>query len=334
MSTYSNFDPMEELEDLNNIRSIRNVSQERIKKHSHQKRKTKAQPDQMVRLAEQENELSFTYNASKHESEWLISSLRDFYQQHWFSDIIRLIKGGGKEASVYQCLSHESMDSTYIAAKVYRPRKFRQIRNDSLYREGRLHFDDEGHEIHDDRALHAIQKRTHFGKALLHTSWIEHEFQTMETLYETGAVLPKPLASGNNAILMDYIGWDDLPAPTLNTVKLQPKAAQRVFDQVIHNIDIMLENQRVHGDLSAFNILYYEGQIFLIDFPQAIDPEQNRNAYGIFKRDIMRLCEYFDAQRLSTNPSKLARDLWRNHGYPLRPQVDLRLLEPETIEED
>ncbi|MBW6466102.1 MAG: hypothetical protein K0B06_06330 [Brevefilum sp.] len=62
--------------------------------------------------------------------------------------------------------------------------------------------------------------------------------------------------------------------------------ARQTFDRLIHNIEIMLANQRVHGDLSAYNILYLEGEIYLIDFPQAIDPEVNRNASAIFKRDI------------------------------------------------
>jgi len=50
---------------------------------------------------------------------------------------------------------------------------------------------------------------------------------------------------------MVYIGWDDVPAPTLNTVDLDQDEAQRLFDKAVQNVEIMLSNHRVHGDLSA-----------------------------------------------------------------------------------
>lgn len=334
MRTNRPFELYEQLEDLDNIPPIRNVPQDQFRERSNSKQSMKHQaPDEMSELAEQENGFNFSYGASKHEKIWLNDSLKDFYRQQWFEDILRLIKGGGKEASVYQCLANETTQSKYLAAKVYRPRQFRQLRNDSLYREGRLHLDDEGHEIKDDRALHAIRQRTNFGMRLMHTSWIEHEFQTLTLLHQAGADVPEPYVSGNNAILMDYIGWDDLPAPTLNTVNLPLIDARQVFERVIHNVEIMLANQRVHGDLSAFNILYFEGTITLIDFPQAIDPGVNRNAYAIFRRDILRMCEYFQAQGLKLNPQKLAEELWQKHGYDITPAIDPRLMAPEYSED-
>jgi len=88
--------------------------------------------------------------------------LFDFYRQNWLDEILQLIKGGGKESSVYQCLANLTAPYDYIAAKVYRPRKFRQLHNDSLYREGRTHLDDEDQEIRNDRGFQAIQKRTNY----------------------------------------------------------------------------------------------------------------------------------------------------------------------------
>jgi RIO kinase 1 len=76
----------------------------------------------------------------------------------------------------------------------------------------------------------------------------------------------------------------------------------------------MLTYQRVHGDLSAFNILYWEGEIALIDFPQAINPDCNPNAYLIFQRDVRRVCEYFAKQGVKSNPAELAEEIWTAHG--------------------
>lgn len=270
----------------------------------------------------------FTYKASRHEQGWLLAALGPFYEEQWLDDILRLIKGG-KEATVYQCLANPSagLDQPYLAAKVYRPRRFRSLKNDAVYREGRAILDTDGLLVKNDRELHAVAKRSSFGSELAHTSWIEHEYQTLEKLFAAGADIPRPYARANNTILMEYIGGDDVPAPTLNTVELGRREAVALYRRVVHNVDILLANHRVHGDLSAYNILYWEGRISLIDFPQVIDPRSNRSSYTIFQRDITRICQYFISQGVRANPQKLARDLWSSHGYLTAPEVHPTLLD-------
>ena len=101
-------------------------------------------------------------------------------------------------------------------------------------------------------------------------------------LKQAGADVPAIFDSGNNAILMSYIGEAEMPAPALNKVDLDPAEARELFERVLQNVEIMLAHDRVHGDLSAYNILYWDGEITLIDFPQAISPKDNRNAWFIF----------------------------------------------------
>ena len=101
---------------------------------------------------------NFTYRASRHEAGWLLGSLGAFYEQKWISDVLRQIKGG-KEASVYLCRSGVAVDAPLLAAKVYRPRQFRNLKNDALYRVGRGELDESGRAITDDGSLHAIRKR-------------------------------------------------------------------------------------------------------------------------------------------------------------------------------
>jgi len=80
----------------------------------------------------------------------------------------------------------------------------------------------------------------------------------------------------------------------------------------------MLANGIVHADLSAYNILYWDGEITLIDFPQVISPGGHRYAYQIFRRDVTRVCEYFSRQGVHADPARLAADLWTAHGYKLQ----------------
>lgn len=283
-------------------------------------------------VIEEEEKLRMTYKASRYEEIWLIDSLQSFFTQKWFDDVLRVVKGG-KEASVYLCQGNETTGAAYLAAKVYRPRQFRNLRNDWLYREGRLNLDESGNEIKNKGLRHAIHKKTEFGRELMHTSWLEHEFQTMRILHEAGADVPFPYANSENTILMSYYGDDVMGAPTLNDVHLGTPEARELYERVINNIDLMLSHGRIHGDLSAFNILYWEGDIVLIDFPQAIDPNINRSAYRIFERDVLRVCEYFQRHGVRTDPRKLAADLWAKHDQRMVPLVDPKALGEDNDDE-
>jgi RIO kinase 1 len=278
--------------------------------------------------ANTEEQFKMTYKAALHEGVWLEQSLINFFHHKWFADVVRMVKGG-KEASVYLCLGNETTGLDLLAAKVYRPRMVRNLKNDWLYREGRSNLDESGREITNKGMVHAMRKRTEFGRTLLHTSWLEHEYKTLELLKDAGADVPRPLASDSNAILMEYYGDEVMSAPTLNDVSLTRAEARVLFDRVVHNIDLMLAHKRIHADLSAYNILYWEGDIFLIDFPQAINPDENRSAFVIFQRDVARVCEYFQRQGVTSNPRKLAGDLWQRHQEHFVPLIDPKALGEE-----
>jgi RIO kinase 1 len=274
----------------------------------------------------------FTYQAARFEEWWLLESLGSFYEHKWITDVLRRLKGG-KEASVYLCRSGPAIDASLVAAKVYRPRSLRNLKNDGQYRTGRVDLDENGRAIVKDGDLHAMAKRTNYGEELRHQSWIAYEFQTLEMLHETGADVPKPFAMEKNAILMDYIGDMDEAAPTLNSVKLDRQEVRPLYERVLQNIDLLLVNQRIHGDLSAYNILYWDGDISLIDFPQVVQPESNPAAWTIFLRDVTRICQYFASQGLRRDARKLAADLWTSHGYRVVQEIHPRDLDPEKKED-
>lgn len=275
---------------------------------------------------------NFTYPAARFESWWLLESLGDFYEHKWITDVLRRLKGG-KEASVYLCRSGPALESPLVAAKVYRPRSLRNLKNDGQYRLGRTDLDADGNAIVKDGDVHAMQKRTSYGEELRHQSWIAYEFQTLEMLHAARADVPRPYAMEKNAILMDYIGDVDSAAPTLNSVRLDPEEARPLFERVIGNIDLLLSHQRIHGDLSAYNVLYWDGDITLIDFPQVVQPETNPLAWNIFLRDVTRICQYFYSQGIRSNARQVASDLWTSYGHKIVKEVHPRDLDAEKQED-
>lgn len=332
-------DNYEDFEDLQGLPRIKNMPLDRTRNQWKLKpqQNSKLQENHLKALIEQQDEIRdyvFSYEASRHERAWILNSLGIFHDLQWFSDVIRLVKGG-KEASVYQCVPgpESPVDSGFIAAKVYRPRRFRNLRKDHIYREGRSELDESGVPIVREKMVKAIQQRSDYGREIMHTSWLEHEYKTMKELHEAGADIPIPHASGNNAILMQFIGDEWGAAPTLNSIKLEQQEAKILFDRVIFNVEVMLANQRVHADLSGYNILYWEGNIVLIDFPQAISPFENQNAFLIFQRDIRRICEYFTGQGLQVDSGKLADKLWQKYNLRKFPEFSLNDLDEESEED-
>jgi len=214
---------------------------------------------------------------------------------HWFSDVLRLVRGG-KEASVYQCASP--------MFRRLRPATWR-LRSTghacsatcagSPVREGRQTWISTA--ISSGITVCSMPWQAHrIWPAVAAHLWISYEIKALQTLHAAGADVPQPFASGDNAILMTYLGGDESAAPTLNTVELTSSEARPLFQRLLHNVEIMLAHGLVHGDLSAYNVLYWEGEVTLIDFPQVISPRFNSNAYHIFERDLTRLCEYFNRQ--------------------------------------
>lgn len=49
----------------------------------------------------------------------------------------------------------------------------------------------------------------------------------------------------------------------------------------------------VHGDLSEYNILYWNSIPYIIDFPQSIDIRTNPYVRDLLERDIRNVCAYF-----------------------------------------
>ena len=256
-----------------------------------------------------------TYRPGHAERRWLLATLRPFFETDLIDDVLGKVKSG-KEADVYRCSLTEDGKRQIVAAKLYRPRSHRTMRNDLIYREGRNVLAAQGQtsRAYDRRVLRAMLKRTDYGKQAEQTSWLLHEYLALVELHAAGADVPEPIESAPNAILMEFIGDEYEVAPVLHSVHLQKTEAKILFEQVLRNLQIMLEAGFIHGDLSAHNILYWGGQLILIDFPQVVPVSGNKRAFELLTRDVVRICQYWQKQGVRANPEGLARDLWGSYS--------------------
>ncbi|MCG8350433.1 MAG: hypothetical protein MI924_21925 [Chloroflexales bacterium] len=253
-----------------------------------------------------------SFLASRRDSEWILSSLAVFYQQELISDVISEVSSG-KEATVYCCIAHPSTGAEYLAAKVYRPRMFRSLKNDAVYRTGRTQRDVDGRVARDRRQGRSAKKPSRQARAARVSSWIAFEFETQQLLHQSGANVPRPVAHIGNAVLMEYIGDGPDPACLLHEADLTPPEAQSLFDCLIRNIELFLACDRIHGDLSAYNILYRPAEVTVIDFAQAVDPRANPEVFPLLERDVARICRYFARYGVAADPGALAADIWTRY---------------------
>jgi RIO kinase 1 len=245
--------------------------------------------------------------------EALLANLNPLLEDRLLDEIVRPIKAG-KEAVVYCCRAGESLGGSLVAAKIYRPIESRSFKRDSVYQQGR-----ERGAKPDARVLRALGKKTQGARLHRFSAWIGHEMETLRILHQAGAAVPEPFERVGPVIVMSYVGDADHPAPVLSSVEPEQGVAEALYRTVLHNVEAFLRHHRVHADLSAFNILYWGGSLTIIDFPQAVDPRYNDDAFDLLVRDIKNVNEYFADQGVSTvDPIDRALSLWRQYVDPNR----------------
>ncbi len=245
--------------------------------------------------------------------------LDDFYGEGWITGEPIVIKSG-KEATVYRCPAGPAVGTEFLAAKFYRSRQRRRFQNDAIYQQGRALTvgSQEGRLLRgnrrpDKRLLRSLRKKTRAGRGTQYLSWVEAEYQTLTRLHAAGAAVPQPFARSGKAVLMEYVGDHAQPAPLLQHSTLTPAEARRLCEQLLHNVALWLACDRVHGDLSAFNVLYWEGRIKVIDFPQAVNPRENPSSFSLLVRDIENIGQYFGRSGVHVDALEWTTSLWERY---------------------
>jgi RIO kinase 1 len=229
--------------------------------------------------------------------------MESFLDDSLILEVLEVVQGG-KEATVFRCRAAPSTHQKFFAAKVYRPMERRNFRNDTMYQQGRV--------ILNARTRRAFENRTDFGRQVQYGRWVGSEYATQQALYDAGCDVPRPWACNGSAIVMEWLGDDDAAAVHLRHARFEPAEANDLVDRLLYNIELMLQNNLVHGDLSPFNVLYLgkEQGVRIIDFPQSIDPRANPNAYGLLTRDTENICRFFEKFGARRDPYRFASKLW------------------------
>jgi RIO kinase 1 len=217
----------------------------------------------------------------------------------------------GKEAQVSLVERTGATGRCLLARKLYLPRSVSakgvleamgvqgasQFRNDVTYREGR--------QFRKTRDRRAVERMSTYGKALLQDRWTNHEHDVMRVLWSAGARVPYPVAFGEDRFDMEYVGDLERAAPTLARLRPRGPLLGDIWDQLVANLRIVVGAGYAHGDLSAYNALWWEGELWLIDLPQAVDIAANPTGLDFLHRDVVNITTWFARQGLERDPEEL-----------------------------
>lgn len=123
------------------------------------------------------------------------------------------------------------------------------------------------------------------------------EYDLLMNCFRAGVHVPTPIGRVGNYLTMRFLGDGKEPAPQLKDVTLD--SPEKVLDQVLDDYLIMYSQVHyVHGDLSKYNILWWQEQPWIIDVPQAykVDTHCNmKHAESLLREDLRNIVSCFES---------------------------------------
>lgn len=185
-----------------------------------------------------------------------IYSLHRMVRRGVVSAIAKLM-GEGKESMVFNCYS-EKFGECVIKFHKLGHASFKKVRDKRKY--GELHF-----------SVLAIRSA-------------KNEFKTLKKLQ--GLAVPEVYAWEGNAVMMQLID-----AKELYRVKVENPA--ELLEMIVDEVRRFYRRGIVHGDLSQYNILVNNEGFWIIDFPQSVGVENEKNWKELLVRDVSNILNYF-----------------------------------------
>ena len=233
-----------------------------------------------------------------------------------FEDVPRGTLKSGKEAEIFlverrfarsgpRLLAHKRYRIRYPGKDELRLAGFSNstsYRRDSVYRAGW------NVRARDRRALAAGNKSS-YGQELAAKMWPVQEWEMLRRAWEAGVLVPYPVEQTEDGILMQFIGDESQAAPKLAQARLSDTELREAWDQLVETLRALTASGLVHSDLSAYNLLWWEGRLVLIDLPQAVEFTTNADAFELLHRDLRNVGDWFERRGVPLDVEALYAEL-------------------------
>jgi len=183
----------------------------------------------------------------------------------------------GKEANVYHCVGGPNQDIASMAVKIFKT-SILVFKDRDRYVSGEFRF------------------RQGYGKKnprKMVQTWAEKEMRNLVRIHNAGIPSPRPLLLKSHVLVMEFLGQDGWPAPRLKDAGLSVSKARELYLQVLLNVRTMYHSCKlVHGDLSEYNMLYHNGEAYIIDVSQSVEHD-HPHALEFLRKDLVNVTEFF-----------------------------------------
>ncbi|KAK1763446.1 putative serine threonine-protein kinase [Phialemonium atrogriseum] len=197
----------------------------------------------------------------------------------------------GKEANVYGAVLHPEDGGAPIQRAI------------KVYKTSILVFKDRERYITGEHRFKAGAEKGNNRKMV--KLWAEKEFRNLRRLHMAGIACPEPIKLKLHVLVMELLGdkrgW---AFPRLRDAQINGDGADRQWHQLyVQLLGIMRRMYQVcrlvHADLSEYNILYNDNQLYIIDVSQSVEHDHPRSL-EFLRMDIKNVGDFFRRKGVDT----------------------------------
>lgn len=123
--------------------------------------------------------------------------------------------------------------------------------------------------------------------------WAEKEMRNYRRIWSSGIPCPQPVLLKQHVLIMEFLGQDGWPSPRLKDVVLPDKRLREAYVQCIIILRHLYQRCKlVHGDLSEYNLLWHNSQVYVIDVSQSVETD-HPSALDFLRKDAANVNDYF-----------------------------------------
>ncbi|GJJ09567.1 hypothetical protein Clacol_003790 [Clathrus columnatus] len=181
----------------------------------------------------------------------------------------------GKEANVYHALNSQG---EHIAVKIFKT-SILIFKDRDRYVTGERRFR-RGYSKHNPRKMVRL--------------WAEKEMRNLKRLVSVDIPCPEPIEVRENVLLMRFLGTEaGWASPRLKDAEIPEDQLPDLYKNLLLIVHKMFhECKLVHADLSEYNILYHQSQLFIIDVGQSVEHD-HPSAFDFLRSDLKNVEEFF-----------------------------------------
>lgn len=190
------------------------------------------------------------------------------------------VVGRGKESTILHATGrdHEDKPGQEIAIKVFRTDQNVAFKTRDTYNKSKC-------------PSYKFDKYKSKNDSL--NKWAERGFKNLRALRRANINCPEAISLKRHVLVMTFLGSNARPAPQLKDAKLDSEQLQASFEQTIDIMKRMYADcDLIHGDLSEYNLLWYDERVYVIDVSQSMFTS-HPNANAFLYRDCTNVLDFY-----------------------------------------